>query len=291
MDVTAKLYPTDQTLRQLSRLLVVLVLIAPAWTFLGLPSSGQADEPAAPADPIKDKLEAAKEAYRTKIASLKKDVFDSLDIRIKAARKKKDNKAIVDNLTAEKGDFEKDMNNLPPSLGKKRELFVKRTRTARTDLIGAYGQAIRDYTGAGKDAQADAIKAEREQFLLKTAVTVPYRRAQGEPVEQPAPNGPALRRLGFDPNILISSAWDFTIIGQTTQKGGFKIVDCQIRHRDTDQPAGFAEFCADGQLHLVFQNHRKIPAGEAVVMKVANGQGRGVINYTLGEFRFELVRR
>jgi hypothetical protein len=86
------------TLRHLSRLLVVLVLFAPAWTFLGLPSRAQADEPVAPADPIKDRLEAAKEAYRTKIASLKKDVLDSLDTKIKAARKKKDNKAIVDKL-------------------------------------------------------------------------------------------------------------------------------------------------------------------------------------------------
>jgi hypothetical protein len=279
------------TLRHLSRLLVVLVLFAPAWTFLGLPSRAQADEPVAPADPIKDRLEAAKEAYRTKIASLKKDVLDSLDTKIKAARKKKDNKAIVDKLIAEKGDFEKDINNLPLSLSKSRELFAKRSRSARTDLVKAYGQAKRDYTGAGKDAQADAIKADREQFLLKTAVTVPYRREQGGPVEQPVSDGPAPRRLRFDSNILISSAWDFTIIGETTQKGGFKIVDCQIRHRDNDQPAGFAEFCADGQLHLVFQNHRKIPSGEAVVEKVANGQGRGVIDYTFGVFRFELVRK
>jgi ABC-type transporter MlaC component len=279
------------TLRHRSRLLVVFVLFAPAGTFLGLPSSGRADEPVAPADPIKDTLETAKATYSKKIASLKKDVSDSLDTKIKAARKKKDNTAIVDKLTAEKDIFGKDINILPPSLGKNRELFFKRTRTARTDLIRAYGQAIHDYTGGGKDAQADAIKAEREQFLLKTAVTVPYRRAQGEPVEQPATNGPAPRRLLFDPNILISSAWDFTIIGETTQKGGFKIVDCQIRHIDTDQPAGYAEFYADGQLHLVFQNHRKIPSGEAVVLKVANGQGRGILDYTLGVFRFELVRK
>jgi hypothetical protein len=279
------------TLRDRSRLLVVLVLFAPAGTFLGLPSRGRADEPVAPADPIKDTLETAKATYRKKIASLQKDVSDSLDTKIKAARKKKDNTAIVDKLTAEKDIFGKDINSLPPSLGKNRELFFKRTRTARTDLIRAYGQAIHDYTGAGKDAQAVAIKADREQFLLKTAVTVPYRREQGGPAEQPVSDGPAPRRLRFDPNILISSAWDFTIIGETTQKGGFKIVDCQIRHRDNDQPAGFAEFCADGQLHLVFQNHRKIPSGEAVVEKVANGQGRGILDYTFGVFRFELVRK
>jgi hypothetical protein len=120
---------------------------------------------------------------------------------------------------------------------------------------------------------------------------VPYRREQGGSVEQPVPNGPAPQRLLFDPNILISSVWNFRIIGETTQKGGFKIVDGQIRHIDTDQPAGYAEFYADGQLHMVFQNHRKIPSGDAVVVKVANGQGRGVLDYTLGVFRFELERR
>jgi ABC-type transporter MlaC component len=279
------------TLRRLSRLLVVLVLFAPASTSLRLPSSLQADEPAAPADPIEDRLETARETYRTKIASLKKDVLDSLDTKTKAARKKKDNKAVVDKLTVEKDNFGKDINNLPASLSKSRELFAKRMRTARSDLMRAYGQAIHDYTGAGKDAQADSIKAEREQFLLKTAVTAPYRRQMENTVEQPISNIPAPRRLLFDPNILVSSAWDFTIIGETTQKGGFKIVDCQIRLIDTDQPAGFAEFYADGQLHLVFQNHRKIPSGEAVVVKVANGQGRGILDYTFGVFRFELVRK
>ena len=268
-----------------------MILFALTSTLLGRPSSGQANEPAAPADPVKDRLETAKEAYRTKMTSLKKDVLDALDTKIKAARKKKDNKAIVDKLTAEKDDFGKDINNLPPSLSKSRELIAKRISTARTELIGAYGQAIHAYTGAEKDAQADAIKAEREQFLLKIAVTMPYRREQRGPVEQPVSDGPAPRRLLFDPNILISSAWDFTIMGETIQQGGFKIVDCQIRHIDTDQAAGYAEFYADGQLHLVFQNHRKIPSGEAVVTKVANGQGRGVLDYTLGVFRFELVRR
>jgi hypothetical protein len=66
------------TLRHLSRRLVFLVLVAPTWLLLGRPPSGQADEPAA-ADPIKDRLETAEEAYRTKMTSLKKDVLDSLD--------------------------------------------------------------------------------------------------------------------------------------------------------------------------------------------------------------------
>jgi hypothetical protein len=55
------------TCRRLSRLLVTLVLFAPASTSLGLPSSLRADEPAAPADPIKDRLETARETYQSKI--------------------------------------------------------------------------------------------------------------------------------------------------------------------------------------------------------------------------------
>ena len=278
------------TFRHLSRLLVALVLLTTAWTFTSRTSSGQADEPEAPADPIKDRLAEAKKNYRTKIDSIKNDVLAALDRKIVDGRKKKKgNKAIVDGLTAEKDAFEKDLNELPKSLNKSGELFAKRIRTARADLIRAYEQTIRDYTAAEKDALADGIKAEREQFLLKIAPTIPYRREQGGPVEQPGPNGP--RRLWFDPKILISSAWDFTIIGETTQKGGFKILDRQIRLIDTDQPAGSATFDADGRLHLLFENHRKIPFGVAVVEKVANGQGRGVIDYTFGVFKFELARR
>jgi hypothetical protein len=95
------------TLRHRSSVLVVLVLFALTWTFPSRPSSGQTDEPAAPADPINDRLETAKKNLRAKIASLKTEVLDSLDAKIKAARKKKDNKAIVDQLTNQKGDFEK----------------------------------------------------------------------------------------------------------------------------------------------------------------------------------------
>ncbi len=204
-------------------------------------------------------------------------------------RKKKGNTSIVASLTAEKNAFKEDLNELPKSLSKGRELFAKRIRIARADLIKAYEQAIHDYTAAEKDAQADGIKAEREQFLLKIAPTIPYRREQEGEVDQPGPNGP--RRLWFDPNILISSEWNFTIIGETTQKGGFKIVDRQIRLIDTDQPAGSAAFDAEGRLHLLFENHRKIPFGVAIVEKVANGQGRGVIDYTFGVCRFELARR
>ncbi len=245
----------------------------------------QADKPGAPADPIKDKLEKAKEAYRTSIDSLKKEVLDVLETKIAEARKAKNNKAKVEMLASQRADFEKDVSNLPPSRSKSRECFVKRLRSARVELLKAYGQAIRDYTRAKKDAQADAVKAEQEKFVLKITPRVAYRREPEVPGEQPVP-----RPLLFDPNILISSAWKFTIIGQTTQKGGFKIVDCQIRHGDTDQPCGVAAFGADGHLHLVFENHRRIPSGEAAVWKVANGQGRGVIDCNFDRWRFELVR-
>jgi hypothetical protein len=114
-----------------------MILSAMTSTLLGQASSGQTNEPAALADPVKDRLETAKETYRTKLTSINKDVVDALDTPI----------------------------NLP-------------------------------------DMQSSI---------------------------------------------------------------------------------------ADGRLHLVFHNHRKTPSGEAVVTKIANGQGRGVLDYTLGVFRFELV--
>jgi hypothetical protein len=198
----------------------------------------------------------------------------------------------VDGLVAQKDDFEKDSNKLPPSLGKNGASFAKRIKAARADLDKAYGQAIRDYTTAGKDAQASAIKSEREEFRSKTAANLPYRRETDGPIDPSDTTVPVPPHLRIDPNLLVSSSWSFTRrLGPLNISGAFKIVDGVIYHVDADHPVGAAALDASGRLHLNFQNHRKIPAGEAVVEKAANGEWRGILNFNGDAWRFELSRR
>lgn len=277
------------TPRNRSRLALIMIALATAAALPGPRLHAQAARPAAPADPIEEKLDKARADHRTKINAIRKDVVASLDRKIADARKQ-GNKPAVDRLDAEKTQFTDDESNIPPSLAKRGPVVFKQIRNAHLALDKAYQRAISDYTRAGKDAQADAIKTEREAFRLKYAAITRYRREPEDQIEQPLPNVPVQRPLLFDQKILIASAWNFTMIGQTTQKGGFKIVDGQIRHTDNDTPAGFAEFDDAGRLHLIFQNHRRIPAGEALVAKVANGQGRGFIDCNFDRWRFELVR-
>src|SRR5262249_42376807 len=110
-------------------------------------------------------------------------------------------------------------------------------------------------------------------------------------VEQPPPNVPIPPQMKIDPKLLVFSAWDFTIPGPSARKGAFKIVDGEIRHIDNDSSAGVAAVDGAGQLHLIFQGHRKIPAGTAVAGKVGLGQWRGVIDDGFGVWKLELSRR
>ena len=195
------------TRRHHLRVLVALVVITTAWTFTGRTSSGQADEPGAACRSHQGQTRKGQgDLSNEDRLNQEEEVLATLDKKIMDGRKKKGNKAIVDRLTAEKDDFEKDLNKVPPSLEKRGQAFFKKIRNAHEELAKAYERAIRDYTGAGKDAQADAIKSEQEAFRLKNATTIPYRREQEGPVEQPVRNVPVPRPLLFDPSILISSS-------------------------------------------------------------------------------------
>jgi hypothetical protein len=46
-----------------------------------------------------------------------------------------------------------------------------------------------------------------------------------------------------------------------------------------------------GQLHLVFQGHRKIPVGEAVVRQAARGEWRGAVFYMDDVWALQMSRR
>ena len=267
-----------------------LVFVATAWFLGGVDSVGRGDEQPGKAESVRAELEKAKEIYRAKIAQIKTEVVDSLDKRIAAGRKKKNNSAIVARLTAEKKEFATDVNRLPPSLGNDRAKLEKRISHARGELDAAYTQAIKTYTAAAQDPQSDAIKAEQAEFRAQAAASVPYRKTPVI-VEQQVPIPAAPPPVIF-PGVLVHSEWNFTRRGGgLNQSGAFKILDGVLYHLDTDNPIGAAELNAAGQLHLIFDGHRKIADGEAFVQKVANGEWRGELIFLGGGWAFSMSRR
>jgi hypothetical protein len=267
-----------------------LVFIAAAWFLGGVDGVSCGDDRPGKSDSVKAELEKARAIYRAKIAQIKTEVVLSLDRKIAVGRKKKNNSAIVATLTAEKKEFENDVNRLPPSLGKDRAILAKRANRARGELDAAYTRAVTAYTEAAQDPQAVAIKAEQAEFRSQTAAATSYQRTQVI-VEQPVPM-PAAPRPVMNPGILVHSEWNFTRRGGgVNQSGAFKILDGVIYHLDADHPIGVAALDAPGQLHLIFEGHRKIAAGEAVVQKVANGEWRGELIFLGGAWGFSMSRR
>jgi hypothetical protein len=269
----------------------LLVFVNAALVLMAGESRGRSDDPPAPTDAIKQALDEAKNEYSSKIDTLRKEVLQSLDNKIAAARRKKRERAKVPSLTAQKEAVEQDLNRLPAALGDDRETFAKRMRNARIALAGAYAQAINDYTKDAKDAEAGAVKAELQEFLQKTAGSAAYQRTQPADVPQiPQQEVPPALRL--DPKILINSQWNFTRrLGVWNQSGAFKIVDGVIYHLDADYPIGAAAIVGPGQIHLSFQGHRKIPEGEAIVGKIFPGEFRGTLNFMGDEWGFSMSRR
>ena len=269
----------------------LLVFVNAALVLMAGESRVRSDDQPAPADAIKEALDKAKNECSSKIDTIRKEVLQSLDSKITAARKKKNNSAIVASLRLEKETFEKDLNQLPLSLGRARPAFENRKRRARIVLAEAYVRAAHDYTKEGNDAAAKAVKAEQAQFLLDNSILTPYQRPPAGADQVPAiPRIPA--QLMINPVILVHSEWNFTRqLDVVNQGGDFKILDGVIYHLDANFPIGEAALDAAGQLHLSFRGHRKIPEGEAVVRKVANGEFRGVLIFGGDLWGFSMSRR
>jgi hypothetical protein len=280
------------TRHHLPPLMVVIVFLFMTWV---VPCQGwgtQTDESETSADPIGARLDVSKKTHQARIDSIKREVITSLDQKVVAARKKKGNKTLVDRLATERGNFENDLNNLPQSLGKNGASFARRIKAAHGELDKVYGQAMRDYTSKGQDEQANAVRTEREKFRLKNAANIPYGREPDGLDQPPVALVPAQPALGVDPNIVVASSWSFTRrFGPLNQSGAFKIVDGVIYHLDADHPVGAATLDAQSQIHLIFQNHRKIPAGEAIVWRVAKGEWRGFLVLNGDEWKLEMSRR
>lgn len=116
--------------------------------------------PAASADdPIKKRLDAAKETYAKEADTFRAAVAKLLEDRLKAARDKGDKKA-VDQVKAEQRAFE-EKGELP----KATPVALKtRLAKARETLETAFATAVKDYTKAAKDDEAAAAEKHLEDF-------------------------------------------------------------------------------------------------------------------------------
>jgi hypothetical protein len=121
--------------------------------FAALPRTARAE------DPVRAKLDDAKEAYEAALEKYRATACEFFDRREKAAREKGDKKQ-VDQIKKERQAFEdKDElpNFAPDSI---RRLFTK----AKADMVAAYDAAVKDYTRDSKDSLADAVEKERDRF-------------------------------------------------------------------------------------------------------------------------------
>ncbi len=110
-------------------------------------------------DPVKEKLFAAKVAYDAEMTNFRTLVREWLDEREDAARKD-GNKAIVDQIKAERKTFD-DNGELPKGLPSN---IQQKSAQARKTIEAAYSQAVKDYTKAKKDTEAEAVETEWKKF-------------------------------------------------------------------------------------------------------------------------------
>jgi len=110
-------------------------------------------------DPVKEKLFAAKIAYDAEMTKFRTLVGEWLDEREDAARKD-GNKAIVDQIKAERKAFD-DSGELPKGLPSS---IQQKSTQARKTIESAYSQAVKDYTKGKKDTEAEAVEVEWKKF-------------------------------------------------------------------------------------------------------------------------------
>lgn len=121
--------------------------------FLVFASVGRSDEPAS--DPTGKKLEKARSTYQTEAEKLKSSVTETLEKRLEAARKvgKKEH---VDSLNREIESYEAGgpiPSFLPDAYQKKQIVMLQK-------MEKSLESAVRDYTKAGKDAEAESLSME-----------------------------------------------------------------------------------------------------------------------------------
>lgn len=114
------------------------------------------------ADPVKEKLFAAKVAYDTELRSIHKQIEEWFDKRESAARAAADLK-MVELIKQERAEFEEDgdVPNEAPAV-----LQTQQTRALRA-LESAYTQAVKDYTRTKQDDRAAAVEGELQQLSTR----------------------------------------------------------------------------------------------------------------------------
>ncbi|HUR55085.1 MAG TPA: hypothetical protein VMZ71_13210 [Gemmataceae bacterium] len=110
-------------------------------------------------DPVKEKLFTAKVAYDGEMQQSRKLAAEWFGTREAAARKDGDKK-LVDQIKAERKAFD-ESGELPKAAPATIQQTPYRARKA---LEEAYGQAVKEYVRAKKDAEAAATEAELENF-------------------------------------------------------------------------------------------------------------------------------
>jgi hypothetical protein len=112
-------------------------------------------------DPIKARLDKARAAYEDELTAAEKAAADALD-RAEAAARKRGDKATLDKAKAERELFE-----LAGVVPKSVSGVTQKAVAARKALDATYAAAVKEYTKAGRDAEAAA--AEKGRAELKHA--------------------------------------------------------------------------------------------------------------------------
>jgi hypothetical protein len=126
---------------------------------VAIPLSARADD-----DPIKAKLDEAKQQYSKTADKLRKSVLDELDKRETAAREKGDKK-VVDQIKADREAFT-DRDVAPKSMAGD---YSRELTRAQAAMVSAYETAIKDYTKTTNDSEATKVEEELKTFKKEIA--------------------------------------------------------------------------------------------------------------------------
>ncbi|MBI5757728.1 MAG: hypothetical protein HZA46_04340 [Planctomycetales bacterium] len=117
--------------------------------------------PANAADPVRVRLDNAKETYLTEIETQRKALIEALDRKEESARTV-GNKKLVDQVKAERTAFLDD-GMLPKAVST--TTYTMSTKQAKDKVESAFVAAIKEYLMAKKDPEADAVEKEKKDFL------------------------------------------------------------------------------------------------------------------------------
>ena len=129
------------------------------WLLLLLALCTSAAALAAPADPLKTKIEKAKAAYDDEFQKLEANVADLMD-KAEATARKQGDKTTLDRLKPERLSFDL-TGTVPKGLP---AATTQKFTSAFNNLAALYAQAVKDYTKAGKDVEAAAAQKELDKL-------------------------------------------------------------------------------------------------------------------------------